>query len=36
MTAILENLNKFSKLGLRRKPTYEEIIGLLDEHEKIG
>ena len=35
MTAKLENVNKFSKLGLRRKPTYEEIIGLLDENEKL-
>lgn len=35
MTAKLENVNKFSNLGLRRKPTYEEIIGLLDENEKI-
>ena len=35
MTAKLENVNKFSKLGLRRRPTYEEIIGLLDENEKI-
>ena len=36
MTAKLENVNKFSKLGLRRKPTYDEIIGLLDENEKLG
>ena len=36
MTAKLENVNKFSKLGLRRRPTYEEIIGLLDENEKLG
>ena len=35
MTAKLENVNKFSKLGLRRRPTYEEIIGLLDENEKL-
>ena len=35
MTAKLENVNKFSNLGLRRKPTYEEIIGLLDENEII-
>ena len=36
MTAKLENVNKFSKLGLRRRPTYEEVIGLLDENEKLG
>ena len=36
MTAKLENVNKFSKNGLRRRPTYEEIIGLLDENEKLG
>ena len=35
-TATLENVNKFSKIGLRRRPTYEEIIGLLDENEKLG
>ena len=34
-TAKLENINKFSKLGLRRRPTYEEIIGLLDENKTI-
>ena len=36
MTAKLENVNQFSKIGLRRRPTYEEIIGLLDENEKLG
>ena len=34
-TATLENVNKFSKIGLRRRPTYQEIIGLIDENEKI-
>ena len=27
MTAVLENVNKFSYLGLRRRPTYNEVIG---------
>ena len=35
-TATLENVNKFSKIGLRRRPTYQEIIGLIDENEKLG
>ena len=35
-TAKLENINKFSKYGLRRRPTYQEIIGLLDENKKLG
>ena len=35
-TAKLENINKFSKLGLRRRPTYDEIVNLLDENKKIG
>ena len=35
-TAKLENVNKFSKYGLRRKPTYEEITNLLDENKKLG
>ena len=35
MTAKLENINKFRRLGLRRRPTYEEIIGLIDENETI-
>ena len=34
-TAILENINPYSKFGLKRKPTYEEIIGLIDENEKL-
>ena len=33
-TAVLD-VNKMSKLGLRRKPTYAEIIGMLDDNEKI-
>ena len=34
-TAKLENVNKFSKYGLRRRPTYEEITNLLDENKKL-
>ena len=32
-TATLENVNQFSYLGLRRRPTYNEIIGLIKENE---
>ena len=35
-TAKLENVNKFSKYGLRRRPTYEEVTNLLDENKKLG
>ena len=35
MTAVLENVNPYSKYGLTRKPTYEEIIGLIGENETI-
>ena len=31
----IEHHNKFSKLGLRRKPTYEEITNLISENEKL-
>ena len=34
-TATLENVNKFSYLGLRRRPTYNEIIGLIKENETL-
>ena len=34
-TAILENANKFSHLGLKRRPTYDEVIGLIKENETI-
>ena len=34
-TALIDNVNKMSKYGLRRKPTYAEIIGMLDDNEKI-
>ena len=35
MTAVLENVNKLSKYGLNRKPTYNEIIGMIDDNEKL-
>ena len=35
MTAVLENINKFSHLGLKRRPTYDEVIGLIRENETI-
>ena len=34
-TATLENVNKFDYLGLRRRPTYNEIIGLIKENETL-
>ena len=34
-TAVLENVNKFSYLGLRRQPTYDEIIGLIKENDNL-
>ena len=34
-TAVLENVNRFSYLGLRRRPTYNEIIGLIKENETL-
>ena len=36
MTAVLENVNKFSYLGLRRRPTYNEVIGLIKEYEALA
>ena len=35
MTAVLENINPYSKYGLKRRPTYDEIIGLIDDNEKL-
>ena len=35
MTAILENINPYSKFGLRRRATYDEIANLIDENEKL-
>ena len=34
-TATLENVNQFNYLGLRRRPTYNEIIGLIKENETL-
>ena len=34
-TATLELINPYSKLGLKRRPTYNEIINLIDENETI-
>ena len=36
MTAVLENANKFSYLGLRRRPAYNEVIGLIKENEALA
>ena len=35
MIAVIENVNKMSKYGLRRRPTYEEITNLISENEKL-
>ena len=35
MTAVLENINPYQRYGLRRRPTYDEIINLIDENETI-
>ena len=34
MTTSVIDTNKMSKLGLRRKPTYDEIIGMIDDSDK--
>ena len=34
-TAVLENINPYAKYGLKRRPTYNEIIGLIGENETI-
>ena len=34
-TATLKMSNPFAKLGLKRRPTYDEIIGLISENEKL-
>ena len=34
-TATLELVNPYAKLGLKRRPTYDEIINLIDENETI-
>ena len=34
-TATLELVNPYSKYGFKRRPTYNEIIGLINENEII-
>ena len=34
-TATLELVNPYSKIGLKSRPTYNEIINLIDENETI-
>jgi hypothetical protein len=34
MTTSVIDTNKMSKLGLRRKPAYDEIIGMIDDSDK--
>ena len=34
-TATLELVNPYSKYGFKRRPTYDEIIGLINENETI-
>ena len=34
-TATLELVNPYSKLGRKRRPTYDEVINLIDENETI-
>jgi hypothetical protein len=33
-TAVIDHVNKMSTYGLRRKPAYAEITGMLDDNEK--
>ena len=35
MTAKLENINAYSHLGLRRRPTYDELINLINENASL-
>ena len=35
MTATLKMNNPYAKIGLKRRPTYDEIIGLISENETI-
>ena len=35
MTAVLENINPYQRYGFKRRPTYNEIIGLINENETI-
>ena len=34
-TATIENVNKMSKYGLKRRPTYDEIANLISENDLI-
>ena len=34
-TASLELINPYAKFGLKRRPTYEEIVGLIGKHDLI-
>ena len=34
-TASLELINPYAKFGLKRRPTYEEIVGLIGENDLI-
>ena len=34
-TAVLENINPYSQLGLRRRPTYDELINLINENASL-
>ena len=34
-TAVLENNNPYAKFGLRRRPTYDELIGLINENASL-
>ena len=34
-TATIENVNKMSKYGLKRRPTYEDIANLISDNELI-
>ena len=34
-TVNMDNVNKLAKYGLNRRPTYSEIIGMIDDNEKI-
>ena len=34
-TQSLELINPYSKFGLKRRPTYEEIVGLIGENQQL-
>ena len=34
-TAVLENNNPYAKFGLKRRPTYDELIGLINENASL-